>query len=124
CSEINFEDVEKTEFKTFLQYTQNAKFDGKTTYYDYFTEQTIRNNTMWIQPIIGESLSYGEEYSKSMKSDYDIIYPSQKYYILIQKFNEGNLYEGYSVADAWDDPIFLAIIPADKIANYCEYQAS
>jgi hypothetical protein len=125
CSEISFSDnVEKKEFTTFLEYTQKTKFDGRTTYYNYLTENTLRNNSMWIQPIIGESGSYGEEYSNLMKSNYNLIDSSQKYYILIQKFNEGNILEGYSVANAWDDPIFIAILPAEKIGDYCEYQAS
>ena len=142
CSEIRFVNVKQSSFSTLVDYTQKTTFDeSKVTYFDYLTQKTIYNVSMWIQPFFDAKKD--PYYNLSIDT-------SKSYAVIIKKYSEGKWmkinpdYLGnglagdmLTIAQGIKDlftskenqenhiaPLTVAIVPLTDINKYCDVQAS
>ncbi len=127
CSEINFKPgVKKQNFTNLKDYTQNTMIQQKgITYYDYLTEETRYNNSMWFQATLSE-----EQYNITIDT-------SKQYVVYVQKYSYGVAQAALKLALIGNpatmpyafllrsqDAISVGIIPAKNINNVCDVQAN
>jgi hypothetical protein len=150
CSEISFESdkIDEETFETLVEYTNKTTFnDDGTTYMDYLTEESFTLNTLWVQPTFDfsddtqsrfmiNSFWRGAWFKNDEAKQYaDLsIDTSKRYYVFFEKYNPraGIILnkEKYNVKDSppeeWYDieQYWVAIVPVDDIANYCDIQAN
>jgi hypothetical protein len=121
CSQIHFDTgVKKQTFNTLVEYTKETNLkDYDKTYYEYLTEETISNNSMWSQPMY--EVSFWTRLFTSEDGTYAnlTIDTSKDYLVFVEKYKPGKLDWLH-----WGRPMWVAILPADKINNYCNIQAS
>jgi len=128
CSEINFEPgVKKQTFTHLKDYTKNTMIQQSgITYYDYLTEQTRYNESMWEQAVMPD----GTEYS-------DIpIDTSKNYLVYVQRYKYGlgrhlkwlalAIPGGNMITDLvrTTDSVTVGITPSKYITNMCDVQAN
>ncbi|MGV8086311.1 MAG: hypothetical protein ACP5N1_01645 [Candidatus Woesearchaeota archaeon] len=129
CSEINFDPkIGKKNFDTLIEYTKKTKYGSENiTYYEYLTQETIYNNSMWVQPLFEEGiLSTNVDTSKSYS-----------YLIYIHKYDTGNIKDISKYApnphiqalrlifpNLFRDTIDLGIVKAEDINKICDIQAN
>jgi hypothetical protein len=106
CAEITFEDtVSQDSFTGFMEYVKNTKIvNAQQTYYQAFTEKNVYGYPLWRQP--EENIDF--TFNKNTK----------KYYVFFEKYSSSKLDLLYGNG-AW-----IFVLPADKINNYCDIQAS
>jgi hypothetical protein len=129
CSEITFEKtVDKQVFTKLLDYTKQTKFSSQgnaqsNTYYDYLTEQTVFNESMWEQATAKIDPAYN-----NLSID-----TSKKYLVFVKKYSYSGTknvalnalipFRQYAIGEK-KDSISVGVIPADDINKYCDIQAS
>jgi hypothetical protein len=125
CSEISFETGSKekvfTELKEFTKQTTYS--DEGISYYDYLTEQTRFNASMWEQAVLTEETEYS-----TMP-----ISTSQKYLIYVERYKHGKgkilLWTSVpgiviNILTRDKDSISVGIVPDKNINDICDIQAS
>jgi hypothetical protein len=127
CSEVDFDPgVRRSEFVTLVEYTNKTTSDKTgTTYYDYLTEKSYTENILWSQPTYVSTNDYDKNYNNLT------IDKSKKYYVFFEKYNPRTHIQALSPTDdvtktnAYNvEQYWVAIVPADEINTYCNFQAS
>jgi hypothetical protein len=115
CSEINFDKtVEKKAFDSLITYTNKTTFsDEGITYFNYLTETTVYDNTMWWQP------TYKPESDKDAYYNNLTIDTSQPYVVVVSKWTIAPLDLWH-----WKNAINVQVIPAKYLNSWCALQAS
>ena len=130
CTEIRFVDVKKESFDTLLDYTKKTTFDDtKVTYFDYLTQNTLYNTSMWIQPFFAKTEPFSNLNIDTSKS----------YAVFVKKYSVGKWRNAphagvlgliQDIKTVWLTkpenlaPLAVAIVPLTDINNYCDIQAS
>jgi len=141
CTEIRFMDVKKSSFDTLVDYTEKTTFDeSRVTYFDYLTQKTIYNISMWIQPFFDpEKYPLGNLTIDTTKS----------YAVIINQYSKGkwrninpdylggsaslpgqlltmaqNIKDTFTSTENQVAPLSVAIVPISDMNKYCDIQAS
>ncbi len=116
CSEVSFQDsVSTNSFYGLVQYTNTTTIKNEDmTYYQYLTQQSVFENTVWAQPDYkpGTDLSIGS-FDKNKR--YVVFFER----IAVSYVGKINIFFPPGMSRA----MWVAIAPEDSINNYCDVQA-